>query len=374
MPRKQINPPMNIYKKIAISFIVLTLILIGIIFYFTLSYAFITVYPAQEELETEFKFIIVNDESLENVEEGIFSGIVINKELEGEKTFTTTGTKLLAGDTVGKVVLTNNRIVNQPLVATTRLLTNDGLLFRLEEAVNIPANGTLEASVYPDDPSQDLVNSGTKFTIPGLSESMQELVYAEAKTDFKPEGEEVSAISQDELDAAVEELANDLIEENFKENTNQLTKILSKEILSTEYSNEVGEEVDEYSLKLKINLVGVMFESEAIEKYAKEILDSVLSTDKELISSNESELVYKIEKHDLDNKLVQVKSSISGLARISLNSAILDRDKLIKLNLNEIEAYLENTEEIDNAEVNFFPAWVKKVPYFQDHIIIRIAE
>lgn len=374
MPRRKraINPPLNIYKKIALSFIVLTLILIAVIFYFTLSYAYITVYPAEQEVKTDFNFVIVEDEELVNASEGIFIGQIVNETLSGEKTFTTTGTKQVFEDVVGEVEIINNLSREQILVATTRLLTSDGILFRLQNRVVVPGGGSLMAEVYADDPSKPLAKAGTKFTIPGLSESLQELVYAETDKDFVAEGVTVQAISQEETEQAIEILAEELAQQVFKEETVDKTKILSKEIVSREFSNSVGSEVNEYTLKLEIKVVGVMFDQQSVQTFAQKALEGLVPLDKDLVATNKDNLIYEIEKYDLDNKLAQIKSTIKGVAIISEDSDILEREKLIKLNPEEIRAYLENFEDVESVEIGFFPGWIKKVPYFQDHIIIKI--
>jgi hypothetical protein len=372
--KHHVNPPLSIYKKIAFSFIVLTLVLIGVIFYFTLSYAYITVYPKQEQLNTDFKFVIVENQDAVNAEEGIFQGKIINQEIEGEKLFVTSGQKQLQGDIVGKVKLTNELTKSQILVATTRLLTADGVLFRLKNRVEIPAKGTVEADVYADDATKPLALAGTKFTIPGLSESLQKLVYAEAQQDFKASGQFVAAISQEELDKAVTEYSEELAQQIFKDEESSLTKILNKEIVTKSFNRQAGEEVLNFTLKLKIKVSGVIFDDKEIQAFALKSLEGLVPTDKQLMATSTDKLIYEIEKVDFNNKLAQLKSSVSGIVIISENSPILAKDKLIKLNLNEIKAYLENFDQIENVKIAFFPSWLKKIPRFEDHIIIKIVQ
>lgn len=372
--RQSINPPLSIYKKIALSFIVLTLILIGVIFYFTLSYAYIDIFPNEEEVVTDFNFIIVEDSRVEDMKDGVFVGKIIDQEIEGEKTFDVTGTKQVVGDIVGKVNITNDLTREQILITTTRLLTAEGVLFRLKDRVTIPGGGSIETDVYPDDPTKELATTGTKFTIPGLSQSLQELIYAEAINDFKADGDFVSAISQEEVDKAIENYSEELGMQIFSEDDIDKTKILSKQIIEQELSNEIGDEISQYTLKLKIKVVGVMFDDKLVKFFAKETLESLVPLDKELVVTNADNLVYEIEKYDLDNNLAQIKGNIRGLQIISEESPILDRDKLTKLNLYEIKAYLENYEDVKAVEINFKPSWAKKIPYFQDHIIIRIIK
>jgi len=372
--RHHINPPLSIYKKIALTFIILAVILIGVIFYFTLSYAYITIYPKQEQVKTDFNFVIVEDEKGVNPLAGIFAGKIVDQTFEGEKLLLTTGTKQLAGDIVGKVKITNGLSKNQTLVATTRLLSPEGTLYRLKNKVEVPAAGTIDAEVYADDSTKPLAKAGTKFTIPGLSETLQKIVFAESLQDFVTNGQMVKAVSQEEMDKALADYEEELAQQAVKEEDSGKIKVLNKEVLSKTFDATPGDEVLNYHLKLKLKVSGVIFADQDVKVFAQESLASQISVDKQSVASNSDNLVYEVEKVDLNNKLAQLKSSISGVAIISLNSPILERDKLVKLSFDEIKAYLENFEQIERVDITFFPSWVKKVPYFQDHIIIEIAQ
>jgi hypothetical protein len=372
--RHPINPPLNIYKKIALSFIILTLVLVGVIFYFSLSYAYITIYPKAEEVKSDFNLIITENVTAENQKEGIFLGKVLNQTLEGEKTFLTTGTKPLVGDLVGKVKLTNELSKSQILIPTTRLLTADGILFRLKNRVEIPAKGTIEADVYADDLAKPLAKAGTKFTIPGLSPTLQKLVYAEAMVDFKSSGQEIQAISQDEQTKALSEFSDELAQQIFKEEDSNLVKVLNKEVIEKSFDHKVGDATPSYKLTLKIKVSGVMFEEAPIKTFAKDTLTSLVPADKQLTNDNSDKLIYEIVKADFANKTVQLKSSVSGTVVLSELSPIFDKEKLAKMKVDEIKSYLKTFEEIDSVDIAFFPSFLKKMPYFRDHIIIKIVQ
>jgi hypothetical protein len=370
--RHHINPPLSIYKKIALSFIVLTFLLIVIIFYFTLSYAYITIYPKTQDINTDFNFIIVEDQNAVKATEGIFSGKLVDQTFENEKVFPATGSKLLTGDLVGRVKLVNNLSKVQTLIATTRLLTPDGTLFRIKNKVDIPAQGSLETDVYPDDPAKVSASAGTKFTIPGLSQNLQQFVYAQAVSDFKASGQEVKIITQEDLDKAASSYTDELAQQLITPDDIDKAKILNKEVISTEFSQKAGDQADEFKLKLKVKVSGVIFDESPVKDFAKKVMEGMVTSDEQLTSDTSDKLIYEIQKIDSANKVVQLKGSIKGTTVISENSQILDRDKLIRLSSDEIKAYLENFDNIESVDISFFPSWSKKMPFFQDHIIIKV--
>jgi len=372
--RHHINPPVSIYKKIAISFVILTLLLIAVIFYFTLTYVYITVYPKAQDIATDFNFIIVGKQDLQKSAEGIFSGQIVNQFLSGEKKFDITGTMQLPGGLVGNVKITNNLSRNQTLIATTRLLTTDNILYRIKDRVDVPAKGSIVTAVYPDNPTKPLALAGTKFTIPGLNKNLQILITAEAVEDFKANGTVVKAISAEEMNKAVDDYTNELTQQLFKDEQKGMASVLTKEIVTKTFNQKVGDQVDNYNLSLKIKVVGVIFAEQPIKDYAQKILAGLVSADKQLVSVNTDNLEYKIERYDLANQLVQLKSNIKGSVIINEDNQILDRQNLAKLSFDQIKAYLENFDEIQKVEITSFPSFVKSLPYFQDHIIIKIVK
>ena len=110
----------------------------------------------------------------------------------------------------------------QPLVATTRLLTPDGKLFRLEESVVVPGftkdekgnvvPGKVEARVKADKPgSQYNLSAGTAFTIPGFQGSPKYQKFtAENTKPFVGGSDEsegtVTVVSREDIQKAEEEV------------------------------------------------------------------------------------------------------------------------------------------------------------------------
>ncbi|OGY42068.1 MAG: hypothetical protein A2Y67_03250 [Candidatus Buchananbacteria bacterium RBG_13_39_9] len=372
--KRHINPPLNIYRKIALSFIILTIILIGVIFYFTLSYSYISITPKEEAVNSDFNFIIVEDDKAVNSEEGIFIGKIINETFEGEKEFAATGAKQLVGEMAGTVEIFNKLSVNQSLIINTRLLSPEGILFRLKNRVDVPAGKSIKTDVYPDDLSKTVATAGTKFTLPGLSPNLQQLIYAAAVNDFKVAGQEVKVISAEDLDNSVNSLGDELAQQLIKDEDVNKAKILNKEILSKEFSNKVDDQTDKFTTKISIKVIGVIFDEQPAKDYAKKILGASIPADKQLMANNSDKMVYQLDNTDLVNKIAQIKGNIKGIMIISENSQILDKDKLSRLSSDELKAYLENFNEIEKVEIKYFPSWMKKMPFFKDHIIIQLIK
>lgn len=80
----------------------------------------------------------------------------------------------------GTVALVNTSATPQALVELTRLLSSDGVLFRLRTAVSVPGNGRVDAQVVADQPGAAGNVPAGRFTVPGLPAARQAEVYAES--------------------------------------------------------------------------------------------------------------------------------------------------------------------------------------------------
>lgn len=119
-----------------------------------------------------------------------FQVVTVSKEVT--KSVPATGQKNVETKASGTIVIYNDTPSSQPLVATTRFETPEGLIFRLDKAVTVPGQrksgsktipGSVEAVVTADVAGPSY-NIGLKdFTVPGLKGSSKyENIYARSKT------------------------------------------------------------------------------------------------------------------------------------------------------------------------------------------------
>ena len=110
--------------------------------------------------------------------------LITAEEKVASQSVKSSGTKTVSATAAGTVTLYNTQSKPQTLVATTRLATPAGLIFRIRSAVTIPAGsqakpGSITTSVSADKPGDSYNVGPTSFTIPGLSGTPQEgKVYA----------------------------------------------------------------------------------------------------------------------------------------------------------------------------------------------------
>lgn len=85
----------------------------------------------------------------------------------------------LEGLARGDIEIVNDGSASQVLIATTRLISSDGIMFRLDERVTVPARGRVSTKMTADQlGSQGDVPPG-QFSIPGLSIERQKFIYGQ---------------------------------------------------------------------------------------------------------------------------------------------------------------------------------------------------
>src|SRR3989338_2246070 len=133
---------LKVYQRIAVAFVFMTFFLLLAVLYLSISRATITVIanPRVISVDTEVQAVAnpAND--------GELSGIVSKQSFNTQEIITlpTDGGAAVEEKAGGTVTIINESGSAQALVGTTRLLSKDGVLFRIDTAVNVPSKGRSE--------------------------------------------------------------------------------------------------------------------------------------------------------------------------------------------------------------------------------------
>ena len=141
---------------------------------------------------------------------------IIETDVKASDSFDSTGTAATSADrATGSATIVNTTSKSYTFVATTRLLSKDGVLFRMKSASPIPANGSVEVVVAADQPGPEGDIGPSTFTIPGLPPDLQKVITAKSDKPMSGGSGTVKAVAGVDIVAA----------------KNQLTERLKKEAL-----------------------------------------------------------------------------------------------------------------------------------------------
>lgn len=356
------------YFLIAFVFLVVAAINFFIVSYFILGKTEIIITPTSQKVSAN---ILVDIEESEfdspAKDQNIVEGKIASITLEETQTNSSTGSKEISDETVGQVKIINNYSKDQKLVATTRLLSPQGILLRLKNEVNVPASGNIIASVYPDKPEDFTELEPMRFTIPGLWSGLQDKIYAENETTLKKGGQKVKIVAADDLTTAEKKIVETLSEKALNDFVQKLgdkqshySKLVQKEILDKKADAGAGDEKPQFNLYMKIKIVIIAFDETSLNAIIKQKLSESLSEGMKLSDIDAKSVNYTVEKYDAEEKTANLKVYAEGKAALKGEGIILNKKALTGLSEPEIIQYFLTFPQIDKVEVVFHPAWLKR--------------
>ena len=360
------------YKKLVWGFSILSLIIILFVGYFAFANTQIVIYPAQIEETVDFQA------TLEDLD-----GEISNVEVEGEKRFSdfeATTTESSPGNASGIVTIYNNYSVSQPLVATTRLLSEEGILFRTQENVVVPKGGSIDTEVIADEKGEKGDIGPSKFEIVALNNAKKEFIYGESSEEMTGGITEIAILSDEDIRRGSEELSDELVQkgidklkessdhpENIKENT------IEKSILESEVSNKPGDTVTEIEIFEKIQISNISFDEEKLLKLATEKLEENLDMGTTITKTPTlDDIEYTVLSIDENGTNAVIKITVHGTKQINEKNSILDKSQILSKTRKSIQSYFNSFDEIEKVEVTFSPFWVQTSPLLEDQINFEI--
>ncbi|OGL66215.1 hypothetical protein A3B21_02000 [Candidatus Uhrbacteria bacterium RIFCSPLOWO2_01_FULL_47_24] len=379
--KKPTLPPLSIiYRKIAISFVVLTVLLVGVIAFFSMSKATVAITPKKELRSAEF-LVTVKDGTAPIP--GTLNGHYEEKVVEDEGQFEATGTVAKsAGRWEGKLTLVNTTTAAQPLVATTRLFSPDSrVLLRMKSGATVPANGKVEVNVYQDGTDPDWgFDIGTQFTFPGLNVAKQKLIYGENTERLSGDTSvQVRVVTADDLEkakGAIIEKALAKVKEDFAKTPAAALGgvVATTEVQEVIFDAKKGDEKQTFSGKAKIKAELLSYDKAALEKIALEKISANIPSDRELVKFNKDAIIARIKNVNSQTGEAQLAVYADGEVRLNAASPILDPVKIAGMLPDEAKQYLQSFDAIEAVEIRLFPSWQKRIPTIPDRIKIVIKK
>lgn len=373
--------PLKLYRNIVIFFFAGVAIILSVIFYFSSIKATIVIKPKAERISNNLLFKVVDASFGTGADASAVSGVVESTFLEKEKSYPATGEKIIGTDAVGRVNIRNNYVKDQPLVATTRLLTADGQLYRIKDTVTVPTGGSVEVDIYADKPSQaSYVKQGAKLTIPGLWAGIQDKIYAENISDIKYAEVAERYIQQSDIDSAIDDLKR-VIEAAAKEQIqslysdyNRLVYKINDDSIEKTIENKAGDKANEFMAKVKAEIIIAAFKDEQPIKLAKEKMQANIPLNKEFMDFDAASLLYKLDNVDMDSKTADISTAFEGMVVASQNFQMIDKNKILGLKDAQLKSFLSGVNDIESYEIFYSPSWYKRVPNLSDRIKIEIVK
>lgn len=374
---RPLSRSLRVYQKIAIVFVVLSFLLLLAVLYLSISQATISVTPVPKVVSTTAPVELTPTPA----GVGQAAGVVVEQTVTKAKTFTLPSEGGTAVDTKAgvKVTLINDTGSAQALVATTRLLSKEGVLFRIDEAVNIPAKGQVEAMAHADVPGVSGEIPPTQFTIPGLGASLQKSIYAVSIDKATGGVSNIHVVTQQDLDQAEATLTDEILEETKDVLRAMVDAPPTGEAFTINVTNRVsdtppGTETGSFIISITAEVTGIFYDKATLATYMRDQLASALPDGRTLASVNTDGLQVTVKSSDPAKKMASVTIYLDGVAVLDPSSDVLDKDRFVGRSPDEVVTLLKASEDVEDVRISFTPFWLKRIPTLTDHIKVVVEE
>ncbi len=369
----------GIYKKIAYSFVGITVLIVFIALWFSSVKATVTVSAKREPTK-----VSVDVDIAKTPGDNELPGRIIQSVFEQSDSFKATGGgegQAVIGVSKGRVRITNKLSKDQPLVKTTRLLTKDGRLYRISDSVDVPAGGSIEVDAYADaEGGMYDFTDPIAFTIPGLSSSVQSIVTAESVTPFAGGQQSVHVVSQDDITKAEDALKQKALEAaktalKAEVANPQLTDAAYVTNLASENAGaKVGDQVDDFLFSVKVNVTGVFYAGADVVSYVRDRVKDRVPTGRTLatVGDEDIKVTYAVASSDAATETARITATADVQTKPTTADNLVSKEAIAGLSVDEAVSKIQNMPGIDSVDITIRPSWVKRLPTLKDHIVIKV--
>lgn len=372
-------PSSNLYRNIAFSFLGLTaLVVIGAL-WISSVHARVTIKVRHDSTQIQS-----NVDVAKSPDQNQLHGRVVKGTFEKIQEFavkeTDTNTAVPEDlEVSGTVKIINNYSKSQTLVKTTRLLTADGRLYRIDKDIVIPSKQSVMVTAHSDKKGKEYaLSSGTHLTIPGLWIDIQKFIYAEVVSGFSG-GQQMTKIvsSMDVNDAqkALEDAVFDEAKKTLKAEAavgDDWQAVYLEKTVEKNTNAVPGQKSDQFLASVKLEVTAVFYPQKDMEVLVKQKLKERLPDGRELMDFDPNIVTYKIEEADADKEKATISFSAQASTRLTENSPALSKDAIAGLSLDEAKTKLLAIDGVDSVDIRIQPSWIGELPGMKDHIELVI--
>lgn len=414
-------PRPYLYRKIAYAFIALTVFIVIAVLWLSSMRAEVRVRVRRESVKIDHVI-----EISKTPRAGQLAGRVSQGELKLDKEFSIRGT--VASTTVPVVTTTPStvpvvttapvavtttdgiargvvRIVNkyskpQTLVKTTRLLTTDGKLYRLNKTISVPAGGEVSVDVYSDKVGTEFAISPTTFIIPGLYIDLQKFIYAVSDTAFAfntvtttPPPTPAPVVrpptttpgtrpvvrnttpNTDEVTDALREVRNqalDQLKKNLAANIGDIAAFEPVYFVNEEPKVLPGSTAESFIASVKVTITAVYYPKDDMLVLVRTKLKEKVPSDRELIPFDNQAITYSVESVDAKNETATIRVKADADYRLTPSTPAFQTSALAGKSKEEVTNTIKAIEGVERVEVITHPGWLSKLPSLQDHVEVFI--
>ncbi len=371
-------------RKLPFIFIGVALVAALSVAYTVMGSAQIIMKPQKQNINFQLKLSASSDATAVNADFTVIPGQKLEDKEEASGTFPATDQKDIVQKAKGTAIIYNKGTTSQKLVATTRLESEKGLIYRIPASVTVPAAtksngemvpGQVKTIIYADRPGPDYNITTAQFTIPGFKDTDK---YAEflAKVDQPITGGSSGSspvVSEDDYSKAqvlLKGQVNTKIAQALAQQGNGLINIASSQIQFDDpgVNAHAGDPSKDLQMTVRGSVTTIGFRQSDITQAIKNYVTKNSGLD---LIEKDLKVSYQNPVLSSDKKSLAFTLQVSGQA-----AHHLDTEKIMKeiLGMKEasIQSYFKNMKDVESARILLSPFWVSSIPKDSQKVKITV--
>ncbi len=429
-------PRSNLYRNIAYTFLGLTVLVVISVLWLSSVHATVAVHVKQEAVNLDGAVEIARQP-----QSGKIGGRVMQSVFTQTQDFSipistsTTDTQVtsspaaapvavptpsssdtnapLLSDTViarGTVRIVNNSAHAQTLVKTTRLLTADQKLYRIDRQVHILPGQEVSVEVHADKAGQVYAIGPSRFTIPGLFIDLQKYIYAVSDVAFTataPSGAFRDGTATPPLAAAptttlplvvptthlmgVPVVTQAIVNQDEQTLTQQVIdqarSVLASEVNDPKLDHVVvfaqpvdpprssaqpGEVTDHIRITIKLSVTAVFYPEQDMLSLVRDQLKNKIPDGREFLPLRAQDVKENLEAADPHAETATIHVVAQGTYQLATSSPSLDKSLVEGKTVDQALNILRSVPGVEDVQIHLSPGWIGKIPTVTDHIDIQV--
>lgn len=318
-------------------------------------------------------------------EELILPARTLTVEKRATRLFDASSTTIKEDRAKGIIRVYNATDSAKTLVAQTRFVSEQGILFRTTSRITIPGSseerklvpGFLDVEVVAAEPGEEYNIGASNFSLPGLSGSVLfTAIYGVSTAPMTGGSErEISVVSQDDIEKAKQALIGELTMKAANELLSQVPEymIATEDSIVVEVSEasslvEAGAELDQFNVTVSLNAVAYLFPRADVDTLVETFLASELG-EKERVPNDKTRISFQ--QITVDTDTVTLQLSIQATLYQYTDPTEL-KIKLRGKSEKEANDILTSYVGLKEAKLSLWPFWISSVPGNVDKLKIEV--
>jgi hypothetical protein len=361
------------YGRAVAGFTLVAIILAGVILMITGSRATVIITPKTNQIDVPFTIAVMPGavSSTANALPGRLLELATSTSITVNITAPTSTSTDPNAKANGTVTITNRSGTPQALVATTRLLTKDNLLFRLQRTVTVPANGQITEAVQADQPGEQYAIPPSSFTIPGLNPSRQQQVTASSDQSFTLQAVTQDGLTADQITTAKSQALavagtqlSGALRSLLFNNENITPESITTTPLEFNTSAKIGSAITSITFTGTVRVSAILFN----EQNMRQLAATIAKKEQPKGEVNAGSLVYVVQRAGGGANL----GSISGHVAVRTSKVTLETKDLTGRTKQDAAVFVQLLPGVEQVEIKLKPLWFRRLPQDPNRITIII--